>query len=54
MELYPIEKVNERISYYQNLLSNLKDENLRSINEHLLSFWTNFKSQHYSDEKTKS
>lgn len=50
-DLYPLEKVNERISYYTQLLPTLKNESIKSINQNLLNFWTNYKSKYYPDEK---
>lgn len=53
-DIYPLEKVNERISYYTELLASLKNESVRSINQNLLNFWTTYKSKYYSDEKANS
>lgn len=54
LELYPLEKVNERISYYTKYLASLKKEQFRTINENLLKFWQNYKSEQYPNEKTNS
>lgn len=51
---YPLEKVNERISYYKQLLASLKKEELRTINQNILRFWENYKSNYYPDEKAES
>lgn len=53
-DIYSLEKVNERISYYTELLASLKNEEFRSINQNILNFWTSYKLNNYPDEKTNS
>lgn len=53
VEKYPLDKVNERISYYTELVK-FPEEGFISVNKNLLTFWENYKLLHYPDEKTNS
>lgn len=50
-DCYSIEKVNQRISFYNGTLLSLKEENELIINKKLLTFWENYKLKNYPDEK---
>lgn len=53
-DIYSLEKVNERISYYTELLASLKNEQFRSINQNLLDFWKNYKLNNYPEKQINS
>jgi len=53
-EIYSIEKIEERISFYEKLMDELKDAKKLSMNCRLLDFWTQYKHKNYTNAKTKS
>ena len=46
VDIYPLEKVNERISYYENELIN-PSRSILHVTNCLLNFWKNYKANHY-------
>lgn len=50
-DVYSLEKVNERISFYNEKMESTKSPD---IDLKLLTFWENYKSKNYPNEETNS
>lgn len=49
-DIYPIEKVNERIEFYKKKLEQQLTPEQKLIHKKLLSFWETYKSNNYQNE----